>query len=76
MVQKKQMNATCDLRYRIGGVSSGAISDQRSVNGAGRVLIKFQINLVIPEKHSYGYILTGAGIHIYMGIFIIIRGKV
>jgi len=42
----------------------------------GRVLNKFKINLVIPKEHTYGYISTKAGIHIYMGIFIIflIRG--
>lgn len=39
-------------------------------------LNKFQINLLIPKEHTYGYISTRAGIHIYMGIFIIffIRG--
>jgi len=54
------------VRYRIG----------RGRKDSGRVLTKFQINLVIPRKHTYGYISTKARIHIYMGIFIIflIRG--
>jgi len=54
------------VRYRIGGGQMDA----------GRVLNKFQINLVIPKEHNYGYISTKVGIHIYMGIFIIflIRG--
>jgi len=43
------------------------ISDQRRVNGAisdrRRVVTKFQINLVIPEKHTYGYISTKVGIY-------------
>jgi len=53
-----------------------AISHQRRSNGVRRVLTKLQINLVIPEKHTYGYISTKAGIHTYMGIFItfLIRG--
>ena len=64
--KKIEAGQHCDLRYHIGG-------GQMDV---GRVLNKFQINLVIPKEHTYGYISTKAAIHIYMGIFIIflIRG--
>jgi len=47
-------------QYRIGG---GKMHRRR-------VLTKFQINLVIPKKHTYGYISTKARIHIYMGILL------
>jgi len=42
---------------------------------ARRVLTKFQINLVIPKKHVYVYISTGAVIYLILGIFINNTGK-
>ena len=55
--------ATSDLRYRVGG---GPIASEGVQSHRKRVLTKFQVNLVIPEEHSYGYISTkGRDTYIY-----------
>lgn len=60
--------ATCDIVSE--GVQCSDIGSEEAKMHRRRVLTKFQINLVIPKKHSYGYILTKEGIHIYMGFLL------
>ena len=82
--------ATCDITLegvkwnrrranRIGGGSNAVISDWRRENGAMRVLTKFQVNLVIPNKtHLCLYFNQGGDTYIYGDfiIFLIWGGKI
>ena len=61
--------ATRDIASE-GGVKWCDIGSEEAKMHRMRVLTKFQINLVIPIKQTYGYISTKAGILIYMGFLL------